>query len=39
MFFILIGVFAEFVAPYEPTKAGFDRELSEWSAADPKILG
>lgn len=25
MFFIVIGVFAEFVAPYEPTKAGFDR--------------
>ena len=25
LFFVLIGVFAEFVAPYEPTKAGFDR--------------
>lgn len=25
MFFILVGVFAEFVAPYAPTKAGFDR--------------
>jgi peptide/nickel transport system permease protein len=25
LFFILIGVFAEFVAPYAPTKAGYDR--------------
>lgn len=37
MFFILIGVFAEFVAPYEPTKAGFDRSYLNGPPQIPKF--
>lgn len=37
LFFILIGVFAEFVAPYEPTKAGFDRTYLNGPPQLPKF--
>lgn len=37
MFFILIGVFAEFVAPYQPTKAGFDRSYLNGPPQIPKF--
>ncbi len=37
LFFILIGVFAEFVAPYAPTKIGYDRSYLNGPPQWPKF--
>ena len=37
---VLMGFFAPFLSPYDPTIAGRDNpDLRKWRAADPQILG